>query len=94
MVYLAGKGQACEGIAFPLAHPDVPPLPVRDFQSQTLPVVERGIEVPAGSLAQGREFTLAVHPVDGDVLTTAAARDIHEVSGLGKGELRPGIWNW
>jgi len=37
------------------------------------------------------EFTLAVHPVDGDVLTSGAARDVREVSGLAKGKLRPGI---
>src|ERR1700737_1867251 len=79
LVKLAGKSQAREGIAFPLVHPDVSPFAVKDFQSQTLPVGRKGqIVVAAGSLTEGGEFTIAVHPVNGDVLNPAAASDIHE----------------
>ena len=50
-----------------------------------------GLRVVGGSLAEGREFTVVVHPVDGDVRAPGASRDIHKVSGIRKRELRPTI---
>jgi len=43
-----------------------------------------------GSLPQGCELALAVHPIDGEVWTTLPPAH-RQVSGLRKGELRPPV---